>query len=219
MKYLIHLFAAPLLIILTSSCGTGVHIPAPIVISRTMSPPFSNRIDNSELNKMKKEDVTLKDLHVAWIPPEFPSSVEVKGASGLRGLLASVRIPTGISISTRLFEALNQSLTVKENSANKLTIKIIKARSNFKLYSGVYTVQTAIVWGEVIFKGEFTFNGIKWTESFHFTESYNRAHGSVYTNPLDIAWDKTAIAIAISIFQHIDSINTKNQINQIRHPS
>lgn len=172
------------------------------------APPFNNRVDYIELKQVKNLDSAIDSLNLVWTPSDFPKSIEVKGASGFRGAAAQIRIPTGISISSRLIEALDQSLTVDDKAIDKLEIKIINAESNFTFISGFLSVDLAIDWGEVIIDAEFYYNGKIWIESFYHEENDERIDGSSLTRPLEIAWDKVSVAMAQSIIEHINEFES-----------
>ena len=164
-----------------------------------VNPPFNNRIDYSELRNIRSLESKVDRLNVVWEPEEFDELIEIKGASGFIGSASRTRIPTGIAISSRLIEVLDQSLLVDSHSENKVIIKINKAESNFKYSSSLSNTEGTIDYGEVIVEAEFNYKGQNWSESFYHEEKDPVSGGTSLTRPLEIAWDKVAVQMATSI--------------------
>ena len=173
-----------------------------------VNPPFNNRVDYLELGSMKSQESKIADLNIIWEPSDFNEYIEIKGSSGFIGRGSRTRIPTGVAISSRLNEALDQALTVSSSSKNELKIKVSKAVSNFK-FSG--TSEGGIDYGEVILDAKFTYKNQTWSKSFYHEEDDPRVAATGAVKPLEIAWDKVAIQMATSIITNINRI--ENELN------
>ena len=173
--------------------------------------PFNNRIDYSQLRTMQPVNSSIDRLRIEWEPDDFNDSIEVKGASSFVGSNTRTRIPTGVALSSRLIEALDQVLVVDELSEKVVTITVNKAESNFKYSSSVIQTEPSLTYGEVIVEADFSYQGVHWSESFYYEESAPKSGVAHPTKPLETAWDKVAVQMATSIINNINRIESESR--------
>ena len=176
---------------------------AVLLTACAVHPPFNNRIDYFQLGSLRAMESTINDLRIVWKPEDFTRYVEIKSPSGIIGKASRTRIPTGVAISSRLHEALDQVTTISPSSSNIIYIDVSKAVSNFK-FSG--TSEGAIDYGEVTLEAKFAYKHQEWVESFYHQEDDPQVAATGASKPLEAAWDSIAIQMATSIITNINRI-------------
>lgn len=178
--------------------------------------PFNSRLaypqvrEAKNLTTIKNEPVSLK-----WSPPEFPTRIDIQGASGFTGGGTNTRIPIGIGLSHRIMEALDLAIGIDDKSKRLLEINVLSAESKFEYSAGSpWTNTLSLDYGWCSIEIEIIYNGNKWIEKFVSEEKDTTAMATSQTAVLEKVWDNLAIMVARSL---VDNINKSNSTSNVYH--
>lgn len=159
---------------------------------------FNDRLSYQSVKKIKSE-VHLNSrpsLNITWIPTDFPSRVDIQGASGFIGGGSRTRIPTGIGISSRIEEAINTYADLN-NDGRKLSITVNKAETNFTY--GMSNIDSAYVYLNVTFD----LAGKKWEKEFVTKQNDKGVKDAKVTLTIEYAWDQIALDVARNVAENL----------------
>ncbi len=140
----------------------------------------------------------IEDISLRWIPEDFPSRIDIQGASGFVGGGSRTRVPTGIALSNRIRNVLDKAIGIDRNSSRVLTITIIDAKSEFSYGFA----SSELTYGESYLKAKFEFNGKTWEEEF--SAKYDTENvAPTYGYRLEHAWDEVSLQVGKSVVNHL----------------
>lgn len=136
-------------------------------------------------------------IAIRWVPSDFPSRIDIQGASGFVGGGARVRVPIGEALSSRIRDVLDKAIGLDPDSKRVITITIIEAKSRFKC--GFASAQ--LTYGETELRAKFDINDISWEETF--ISKYDKTEtAATYAYYLEKSWDEVSLQVGKSIVAH-----------------
>ncbi|KXS31667.1 MAG: Uncharacterized protein AWT59_2226 [Candidatus Gallionella acididurans] len=166
--------------------------------------PFDNRLSYQAVSNAKNFAATTKGpISVKWTPPSFPERIDVQGSSGFIGGATQTRIPTGVGLANRILEALDTSIGLLDSSNKTLTIKIIKAKTEFEYSAGIFNATPSIDLGRCKLEAEFSIGDKRWKEEFFSESKVSTVGGTSQTAVVEKVWDDIAIQVDKSVMQHL----------------
>ncbi len=162
--------------------------------------PFNNRLGYPTVSEAKKlSNSKIKPVSLEWIPADFPSRIDIQGASGFVGSASQTRMPTGVALSDRIMEALDVSIGLDSSSDSVIAIYVLNAKTKFEYSAGMGNVTPGIDYGWCELEAQFNYNGTIWNEKF-VSENKDTSIGSTsQTAPVEKVWDNIALQVAKSI--------------------
>ena len=173
-----------------------------IFLSACMSLPLNERLsyqyEDMAASLRSSKTSTIGQISLKWMPPDFPSRVDVQGASGFVGAASRTSIPTGIALSSRIKNVLDKAIGINPGSSRLLTITIIEATNKFKY--GYWSNE--LTYGECFLNAKFEFNGLTWEEEFIAKNDKSKS-GGTYGYRLENTWDEVALQVGKSVIAHL----------------
>ena len=184
----------------------GVLIVGLCVLSGcAVSLPFSNRMDYSKVSAVKRlSNNKDQPVSIDWSPAGFKNRVDIQGASGFVGGGSQTRIPTGVALTSRIFEALDSSIGVDADSKNVLEINVLKAESKFEYSAGMFNITPSLDYGWCSLQVAFDYNGNQWAQTFVAEERDPTIGGTSPTGVLERVWDDIAVQLAKNVIPKIE---------------
>lgn len=177
-------------LIFLSGCSASL----PVVSDR-----LSYQYEEMAVGLKSSKTSTIGPVSLKWIPSDFPSRVDVQGASGYVGALSRTHVPTGIALSSRIKYVLDKTFGIDPNSSKVLTITVIEAKSTFS-----YGFSSArLSSGKCHLKAKFEFNGKTWEEEFVSQDEESKASTYSYGSRVENAWDQVALQVGKSVIDHL----------------
>lgn len=165
--------------------------------------PFNNRLNYESVSAAKNLRVDCGPVHISWNPPEFPSRVDVQGASGFVGAASQTHIPTGVALASRITEVLDQSIGLSPDAQKNLKIRVVVAESKFQYSAGFFNITPSIDRAECSLNAQFICGDFQWQSQFHSTGKDSKIGGSSTTGLLEAAWDDIAIQVGKDVIGHL----------------
>ena len=163
--------------------------------------PFNERLSYQYEDKAKALNApNIGAIAVRWIPQDFPSRIDIQGASGFVGGGSKTRVPTGIALSTRIKHVLDKAIGVDPSSSNVLTITVIDAKSKFTYGFASSELTT----GGSFLKARFEFRDKVWEDEFNVDVDKSEV-APTYAYRLEKAWDEVAIQVGESVVKHLSN--------------
>lgn len=164
--------------------------------------PLNERLSYQYENRAASLKTTdIKAISLQWIPKDFPSRIDIQGASGFVGGGSRTRVPTGIALSNRIRNVLDKAIGIDQGSPRQLTITVIEAKSKFKYGFA----SNELTYGECIFKAKFEFNGKTWEKEF--SAKYDKSTvAPTYGSRLENAWDDVSLQVGKSVVDHLSNL-------------
>jgi len=140
----------------------------------------------------------IEAISLQWIPKDFPSRIDIQGASGFVGGGSRTRVPTGIALSNRIRNVLDEAIGINQSSSRLLTITVIDAKSKFRYGFA----SSELTYGECIFKAKFEINGKTWEEEY--SAKYDTSVvAPTFGSRLESAWDEVSLQVGKSVVDHL----------------
>ncbi len=140
----------------------------------------------------------VEPISLKWIPEDFPSRIDIQGASGFVGGGSRTRVPTGIALSNRIRNVLKEAIGIDQNSSRVLTITVIDAKSKFSYGFA----SSELTYGESYLKAKFEFDGKLWEEEF-IAKYDTSIVAPTYGYRLEKAWDEVSLQVGKSVVKHM----------------
>lgn len=169
--------------------------------------PFNNRLDYFHVYEARRLATNKKEpISIEWLPSDFTKRVEVKGASGFVGFETQIRIPTGVALSSRITEALDEAIGVDNRSKSLLEIYVLSAESKFKYSAGIFSTTSGMDYGWCNLEVEFNYNGTKWKDTFVSEEKDETIGATSQTAVLEKVWDNIALQVAKRVAAKVEQL-------------
>ena len=138
-------------------------------------------------------------IALRWEPSDFPTRVDVQGASGFNGSLSRTRIPTGVSISTKVREFLDAAVGVEESARRVVTIRVVEAKTSFE-FGG--RKRGGIDRARCTLKVEVDDGKARWSEAY-FASDEPGGDPPTQTGVLDGVYDEVSAALARDVVRRL----------------
>lgn len=138
-------------------------------------------------------------IALRWQPADFPTRVDVQGASGFIGGASRTRIPTGVAISTKVRDFLDAATGVEEGARRVVTIHVVEAKTSFE-YGG--RKRAGIDRARCTLKVEVDDGKARWSEAY-FASDEPAGEPPTQTEVLDGVYDEVSAALARDILRRL----------------
>lgn len=164
--------------------------------------PINERLSYQYENKAASlRTVDIGAISLQWIPKDFPSRIDIQGASGFVGGGSRTRVPTGIALSNRIRNVLDEAIGIDQGSSRQLTITVIEAKSKFRYGFA----SSELTYGECIFKAKFEFNGAIWEKEFSAKNDTSTV-APTFGSRLEYAWDEVSLQVGKSVVDQLSKL-------------
>ncbi|MBK9375404.1 MAG: hypothetical protein IPN03_17195 [Holophagales bacterium] len=138
-------------------------------------------------------------IALRWQPADFPTRVDVQGASGFIGGASRTRIPTGVAISTKVRDFLDAAAGVEEGARRVVTIHVVEAKASFE-YGG--RKRSGIDRARCTLKVEVEDGKARWSEAY-FASDEPAGEPPTQTEVLDGVYDEVSAALARDVVRRL----------------
>jgi hypothetical protein len=138
-------------------------------------------------------------ITLRWQPADFPTRVDVQGASGFVGGASRTRIPTGVSISTKVHDFLDAAVGVEESAGRAVTIRVVEAKSSFE-FGGKQ--RGCIDRARCTLKVEVDDGKTRWSEAY-FASDEPGGQPPTLTGVLDGVYDEVSASLARDVVRKL----------------
>ena len=138
-------------------------------------------------------------IALRWQPADFPTRVDVQGASGFIGGASRTRIPTGVAISTKVRDFLDAAAGVEEGARRVVTIHVVEAKASFE-YGG--RKRSGIDRARCTLKVEVEDGKARWSEAY-FASDEPAGEPPTQTEVLDGVYDEVSAAPARDVVRRL----------------
>lgn len=140
-------------------------------------------------------------IALRWVPSDFPTRVDVQGASGFNGSLSRTRIPTGVSISTKVHDFLHAAVGVEEGAPRVVTIRVVEAKTSFE-FGG--RKRGGIDRARCTMKVDVDDGEARWSEAY-FASDEPEGDPPTQTGVLDGVYDEVSAALARDVVRRLSA--------------
>lgn len=168
----------------------------------TYHPSFDRRASYEVLEDARDLDAETKGpIAVEWSPRDFPDRVDEIGPAGAEGAATTATIPTGVALSSRTIELLDEAIGVSGSSDLTLTIEVRDAESEYR-YAPGFIPERYIDEARCALDVGFQLGDDQWNEQFVAQASVETS-GVKGNDLLELVWDEIAISVVESIVANL----------------
>ena len=179
----------PLMLLLLGAILTGCAIALPM--NMRLASPYEDRARG-----LRSSNTT--PIALRWMPQDFPSRIDIQGASGFVGSGSRTRVPIGEALTGRIRDVLNASIGTDPNSARVLTITVIDAKSKFKYGFS----RNQLTYGETHLKARFEIENMNWEEDFSSQIDKSQV-AATWAYLLEKSWDEVSLQVGQNVLSHL----------------